>query len=262
LCVERGGNAWCFVVADGLGGHGKGEVASQMLVSTFETVFEEEAGISKSAEPLEFSNHSEFSEQSESAGSSMFSEHEGNTWTESFLRTAFDSAQQRIMTAQKASHAHCDMKTTGVAFVIADGKCRYGHVGDSRFYLFDRNGKFKERTLDHSVPQMLVLAGDIRAKDISRHPDRNRLLRVAGMEWDTPRYELSDEFDLAVCGAVLLCSDGFWEWIDEKDMRKYYKKSGSADDWLDKMSAHVEARAAKVGAVMDNYSAIAVFCGR
>lgn len=68
---------------------------------------------------------------------------------------------------------------------------QWGHVGDSRLYYF-KNGKIVKRTLDHSVPQMLVARGEIDEKEIRHHPDRNRLVRVMGMEWDEPKYQVSE----------------------------------------------------------------------
>ena len=219
ICIEHNGNH-CFVVADGLGGHGKGEIASNMLVSVFQELFD--------------SCH---------------------VSTEAFLQLAFDTAQEKIIEAQKSSHSLFEMKTTAVALAVIDGKCRWGHIGDSRLYLFKKN-KIKTRTLDHSVPQMLVMSKEIKARDISRHPDRNRLLRVVGAEWDTQKYELSDEYDLADCQAFLLCSDGFWELIEEKKMQLFLKKSPDAKEWLALMTKEVENNGN--GKDMDNYTAIAV----
>jgi serine/threonine protein phosphatase PrpC len=221
LCLERDGN-YCFAVADGLGGHGKGEVASRMAVEVFGREFEKASGE-----------------------------------TEAFLDAAFTRAQRAITDAQRAANKRFDMKTTVVALAVMDGSCRFGHIGDSRLYLF-RGNKIKCRTFDHSVPQMLVLSGEIKEKRIRAHPDRNRLLRVMGVDWDSPQYVLSDAFDLAECQAFLLCSDGFWEWIDEKKMCAFLKKSASADIWLDRMMREVEKNGN--GKDMDNYTAIAVVC--
>ena len=211
---------YCFIAADGLGGHGKGEVASQKLVDVFSQTFD--MGVEDG---------------------------------EAFLASAFSLAQDEILAEQKRQSAGFEMKTTAVALTIINGKCRWGWVGDSRLYAFRKN-KVKSRTLDHSVPQMLVLSGDIKEKQIRCHPDRNRLLRVLGVEWDDPRYELSCEMNLADCQAFLLCTDGFWELIDEKRMCALLKKSTDAQQWLEAMTAEVAANGA--GQEMDNYSAITV----
>jgi len=216
-CIEYEGN-FCFVVADGLGGHGKGEAASQKVIEVFEQ---------------EFNTNPENNEV--------------------FLGNAFSKAQSEILSLQQAQGDKLGMKTTAVCLSIIGDKCQWAHIGDSRLYMFYKN-KVKTRTLDHSVPQMLVLSGEIKDKHISTHPDRNRLLRVIGVEWDSPRYELSDEVSLSDCQAFLLCTDGFWEYIDQKLMGKLLKKSATADEWLSLMTKEVEKSGQRHD--MDNYTAI------
>ena len=219
-CFERKGE-FCFVAADGLGGHGKGEVASRLLAETIGQCFEQNEGDA-----------------------------------EAFLHNALLSAQAAVISEQKRQNASCEMKTTAAVLAVIGGRARWGHCGDTRLYVFHKN-KVVCRTLDHSVPQMLASAGDIREKDIRRHPDRNRLLRCFGVEWDEPRYVLSEEIDLANAQAFLLCTDGFWDFIDEKTMGRLLKKAGSVREWLETMAAVVEQNG--TGHDMDNYTAIAVF---
>jgi serine/threonine protein phosphatase PrpC len=149
------------------------------------------------------------------------------------------------------------MKTTGVCFVISGGKCQWGHIGDSRLYAFRKN-KVALRTLDHSVTQMLVLSGEIKEKHMPHHPDRNRLLRVIGVDWDSPRYNISEQFPVSDFQAFLLCTDGFWEFITAKKMGSFLKKSKTAAEWLALMEAEI-AKNGK-GKDMDNFTAIAVIC--
>ena len=113
------------------------------------------------------------------------------------------------------------------------------------------------RTLDHSVPQMLVNIGEIDEDEIRNHPDRNRLLRVMGAEWETPQYQYSEKIPLKKGQAFLLCSDGFWELITEKMMIRFLRRADSVDEWLDTMMDYVEEKGKEKN--MDNYSAIAVW---
>jgi serine/threonine protein phosphatase PrpC len=129
-------------------------------------------------------------------------------------------------------------------------------VGDSRLYRFV-NRKNVSRTLDHSVPQMLVLTGEIKEKDIRGHEDRNRLTRVMGMEWSGPKYELGGGMPLTGNETYLLCSDGFWEWITEREMERLLKESDDPETWIEKMEAEIVKNGRN--AHMDNYSAIAVY---
>ena len=224
ICLEEDGK-FCFVVADGLGGHGKGEVASQKVTE----VFEQEFRVNQNTSPK----------------SNLH-----------FLDHTFTKAQQEVVALQEAQGDTKSMKTTAVALSIMDGSCSWAHIGDSRLYIFAKN-KVKLRTLDHSVPQMLVFSGEIKEKHIRTHPYRNRLMRVIGMHWDSPRYELGEvELPLEECQAFLLCTDGFWENITEKKMCKFLKKSSTVEEWLDLMLKEVEKNG--LGNHMDNYTAIAV----
>ena len=221
LGVFSSGDTWCFLVADGLGGHGQGDVASRLAVDAFGALY-----------------------------SAPFSGPMPGQ-----MAAAFRQAQEDILREQRAAGAFAQMKTTAAALALRDGQALWGHIGDSRVYAFARR-RVKERTLDHSVPQMLALAGDIREKEIRGHPDRNRLLRVLGVAGDAPRFELSPVQDARRFDAFLLCSDGFWELITEKEMGAQLKRAASPEEWLAQMAGIVEERGR--GREMDNYSAIAV----
>lgn len=212
----------CLVLCDGLGGHGKGEVASALVVEAVGQIF-------NSAQKID----------------------------EDFLRSAFQLSQEALIDEQIRQDAKTDMKTTAVAMYIDGNKVQWGHVGDSRLYAFAKN-KVKLRTLDHSVPQMLVFAREIKDKQIRNHPDRNRLLRVMGIEWEKPMYELAEQTQLEKYQAFLLCSDGFWELIDEKQMCKLLKNSSTVEEWMQAMVEVIKQNG--IGKNMDNYTAIALWC--
>lgn len=214
-------NVHCFVLCDGLGGHGKGEVASRLACEAFGEVFC----------------------------------HTFDFYPRAFFDEAINRANESILAKQKEEGFVSGMKTTLTALLICKGYCTWCHIGDSRLYLF-QNNSVTCRTMDHSVPQMLANAGTIKEKDIRFHPDRNRLLRALGSDDDPIRYEVSAPYRLRECQAFLLCSDGFWEYIDEKQMCKLLQKSENADDWLQKMRTVVMENGK--GKNMDNYSAIAV----
>jgi serine/threonine protein phosphatase PrpC len=209
-----------FVLADGLGGHGNGEIASNFAVECAGAAIENTDGFSGE-----------------------------------FIDQCFGLTQDLLMEEKERSGLH-SIKTTMVLLLITKDFARWGHIGDSRLYLF-RNGKVMRRTFDHSVPQMLAASGQIRERDIRRHPDRNVLLRALGSEWDSPMHEV-DERGLRIRkgDAFLLCSDGFWEWIEEKSILRILKKALTAHEALQEMTAEVTANGAGRG--MDNLSAILV----
>ena len=172
------------------------------------------------------------------------------------VEESIQHAQDALLEKQIAEHAGNSMKTTVTCLVLAGDQARFAHVGDSRVYYFEKT-KYMLRSQDHSVPQMLVNRGDIKEKDIRHHEDRSRLLRVMGTEWDRPKYQVVEGIKLTKRSSFLLCSDGFWELIDEKQMSKTLKKADSPQQWLAAMEEIILANGK--GTNMDNYSAIAVF---
>lgn len=103
--------------------------------------------------------------------------HAGVSKPDQFIADTLMVAQSMLLSEQIAQKAQDEMKTTATAVLISEDTVYRGYIGDSRIYVFKKN-KVKERTLDHSVPQMLVMAREIKEKDIRNHPDRNRLLKV------------------------------------------------------------------------------------
>ena len=214
-------DALVAVVADGLGGHDKGEVASEHVANYIVEHYSFE-------EPLETS-----------------------------IGNVIKDAQLSLLELQKAERSGKNaMKTTVVVLVIKDNLAYLAHVGDSRGYCFRRFRRYI-RTVDHSVPQYLVLAGDIKEKEIRHHSQRSSLLRVLGTPWEKDAFEVTKPIPISKARAFLLCSDGFWELIDEKTMQKQLKRAESPQVWLDEMAEIVKQSGE--GSNMDNFTACAVF---
>ena len=211
-----------FILADGLGGQGLGDIASRKACDSIEKFILE------------------------------------NDFDENMLKNCFKIAQDAVLAAQNECD-YFDMRTTLVVLLIYKGKAYFAHIGDSRLYLFDCD-KYKYHSSDHSVPQVLVNLGEIMDKDIRHHPERNRLLRALGSSEteDDKLCDIDGERIEVLSKSFLLCSDGFWEWIEEKDMEKMLKKSSTASTWLNMMCDKVLENG--INNNMDNFSAIAVIC--
>ncbi|MCR5041156.1 MAG: protein phosphatase 2C domain-containing protein [Clostridia bacterium] len=218
--VNAEAGAYCFALADGLGGHGAGDVASNLVTECV-------GGMVK--------NEKDFFDL--------------------FIDDCFDAAQEILLAEVNERGLSC--RTTLCLLFIKDRRATWGHIGDSRIYLF-KNGKFSGRTRDHSVVQMLVDTGEIDEKEMRHHEDRSRLLRAMGSEWeDGPEYEVDYRgYEIEPGDVFLLCTDGFWEWLDEKTMSKLIRRGLSPFDTLEKMAA--AAVEAGKGKDMDNLSAVLI----
>lgn len=214
--VAVNNESYNFALCDGLGGHGDGEIASKTAVDAM----------------LNAACHNDFCAE--------------------LLEESFEAANEAVSIMQKQCSS--SMRTTATLLSIKENKAMWGHIGDSRIYYFSKN-KFVKRTLDHSVPQMLVATGEIKEKDIRHHEDRNKLLRC--IPWAAKKYDI-DETALEICcgDSFLMMSDGFWDWIDEKQMQKALKKCKCAEDTAN----YLVKKAFKFGNGnnMDNLSLIVV----
>ena len=215
FCGYREG---CWVVADGLGGHGGGEVASRLAVEALLATWDPTAPLAAA------------------------------------LATGLAAAVTAIHDRQVAEPGLSGMRTTLVVLASGGAQALWAHIGDSRLYIL-RGGRVRVQTEDHSVPQALVRARELAPAEVRNHPDRNRLLRVVGD--DKPlRPELpAAPFAIQPGDAFLLCSDGFWEGVTEGEMEVTLAKAVNAADWLERMALCLR-RLAKPG--QDNYTALAV----
>ena len=172
--------------------------------------------------------------------------------SEAALHQAIRHANDAVLALQKDGS---EMKTTIAVLWIGKQTAVAANVGDSRIYQF-RDGKIIYQSVDHSVGQMAVLVGEIQPDQIRQYPKRSQLVRAIGMNDDLQidstilRLQRGDRF--------LLCSDGFWENIAEREMCCYLAQPDEPKTFLRKMRSYVETNAASD---LDNHSAIAVSFG-
>ncbi len=175
-----------YVVADGMGGHDGGEVASELAVRTLCEVAREREALAP----------------------------EGEDAVENLLDESFQAANNTVKDA--ADERGTDMGTTLVCMLVLDDRVGFmANVGDSRGYLM-RNGTLHQITKDHSLVQKMVERGRITPEEARHHPHSNILLRTVGTERDID----IDIFrvELEVGDKVLICSDGLWGEVEDRDM--------------------------------------------
>ena len=142
------------------------------------------------------------------------------------------------------------MKTT-LACVLCRRNRIYGaHVGDTRIYTFRGSGKMYH-TADHTFAYEEIMKNHGTLDDLRNNPNRHILSAALGVEMPRPpdqfRQRIGDRFSL------LICSDGFWEYVSEADMLDALENMASSHDWLEKM---LQLHAERADRFHDNYSAI------
>lgn len=213
-----------FVAADGLGGHGHGEDASSLAVDHSLKRWEEVKSLMHPSD---------------------------------FFKNIFSEVGNKLIDLQDEEGDPTAFRTTmNLGIIDRDHVFHSAHVGDSRCYVF-KNGKLIRQSVDHSIPQMLVSSGNLKKSQIRNHPDRNRLYRVLGQRDSAVECTEEEPVRLERGMCILLCTDGFWEMITEKQMQWLQFWSGTAKDWILKMVRYIEKNGQ--GRNMDNFSAIAVW---
>ncbi len=210
-----------FALADGLGGHGLGDEASQLVCETAIKHFLQNPQV----------NNTSFD-------------------------TVYNICQDKLLAKQEEVHATGKMRTTLNLLCLDETTAYWSHIGDSRTYYF-ANGELVKRTFDHSVPQMLAAIGELEDAEIRFHEDRNRLLRVLGVAGQTPSFEVETPIPLTGNQQFLLCSDGFWEFITEEQILLCLDESDNPQLWIDNMIELVHKNSRDKNA--DNTTVIAVW---
>jgi len=176
-----------FVVADGMGGHVAGEIASALATTTVSRYIRENAGASN---------------------------------YEELLKLAIMQANTSIYQLSQSKEEFNGMGTTITAVYVDGDTVYWGHVGDSRIYLL-RNGEFSQITNDHSLVWELVQSGTITRDEAQIHPQRNMLTRAAGTSC---LIKIDTGVILWESGDILLmCTDGLTNMVSEQDIYNLIK---------------------------------------
>ncbi len=182
---------------------------------------------------------------------------EGELQGKKLLTECILKANSALINMQQSEENRDDFKATIALLHVKNGVARYAHAGDTRIYVLQKHS-IKAKTLDHSAAQILALMGDINETELATHEERRRLLRFLGNDELPPKMALSAKIGIMPGTSFLMCSDGFWEMITEKEISKYYKSSKTVEHWLEKMKVAINKRC-KEDKEADNFSAIGVW---
>jgi serine/threonine protein phosphatase PrpC len=211
----------CWVVSDGAGGHGGGDVASRLVVSTVLGAYAEDPVLAPEK-----------------------------------VVALLQEANTAVVTRKSDGGVAADMHATVVLFLVdrSSNLAVWGHVGDTRIYLF-RSGRVLYQTRDHSIVQTMVDAGYATTEMIRSHPQRSLLTSAIGSSQAIELSVSAEAMQLVAGDVFLLCTDGWWEYIDEGEMEGLLGASTGAEAWLSAMEELIRQRAPSEG---DNYTALCV----
>jgi len=183
LVLEKADRA-LLVVADGMGGHARGDLAAQVVVDSLRR---------------------------------SFSLHRGTIEDpRNFLKGALETAHLEVVDAGRKQRPSVDPRTTCVACLVQGDHAWWAHVGDSRLYLL-RAKRLVTRTRDHTPIEELLQKGAINEDELRTHPLRNSVSRCLGGARKLPRISFGDA-GLKPEDTLLLCSDGLWSAIPEQKL--------------------------------------------
>ncbi len=188
-----------WLVADGMGGHSRGDLASRLIVDTLRGF--------PAPQSLE-----------------QFSQ---------LVRTRLTLANGRVLELASRLGASRLMGSTVVALLVYKGKCACLWAGDSRAYLL-RDGHLRQLTRDHSLAEQLVQRGEITREQVAHHPTASRITRAIGTQ---PRLRLDERrFELQDGDAILLCTDGLNKELSDQEIEGVldsYDCDGASQELLD-----------------------------
>lgn len=192
-----------YLVADGMGGHASGEVASQLAVETVADFFKETANDEDLTWPYKMEK--------------------GRSYEENRLAAGIKLANLRIFEQAKGDPSkHHGMGTTLVGAFVSGDLIYFGHVGDSRIYRL-RGETLTQVTEDHSLLNDYIKMKDLTPEEIENFPHKNVIVRALGMK-ETVQVDVNHE-EAEHKDIHLLCSDGLTDMLTDDDICKIMLKN-------------------------------------
>lgn len=221
-----------FAVADGMGGHNAGEVASQLALEALGGFVRRSATDTDLSWPYGVQPDLSF--------------------LANRLRTALHLANRRVFRAAESHDDYTGMGTTVVAVLVDGAKAAIGHVGDSRIYHWS-GGTLTPMTRDDSWAAALIAQG-ISTEDLARHPMRHVLTNVVGAR-DQVEVHVRD-VAVQPGDRLLLCSDGLYEPLSNARLADVLAREGAVEDAAARLVREALERGTR-----DNVTALVVEIG-
>ena len=178
---------YLLIVADGMGGHRAGEIASSISVNHMGKKFSERSTVGTKLEAI------------------------------NWMKDNISQINQEILDYTKEHPEAMGMGTTTVMALLTDSYLLFGNIGDSSGFVF-KKGKLTKVTNDHTLVNLLVAAGDLTEEEAKYHPKRNVLMKALGSS-DKADLDVFDVMDMDVDG-ILLCSDGLTSMLTKEQIEK------------------------------------------
>ena len=199
--VKNASGEFLLAVADGMGGHKDGEVASSIALNHISTRFKEISSVGNKEDAIR--------------------------WISDTVKEA-NALIYKYVSLHKESSG---MGTTMVLALLTKSFLLVGNIGDSSGYVI-KNGKLHKVTVDHTLVNLLVKSGELSAEDAKNHPKKNVLMKALGATVDVEMDIFNVE--LGVDG-ILLCSDGLTNMLDDESIEKVLNGKGTNDEKLEKL---------------------------
>ncbi len=208
VAKRLGDDEYLFIVADGMGGHLAGEIASSLACKIVEEFLTKKTGERPLLKLLE----------------------------------AFEWANQEILREGKKSASTMGMGTTLTTLYLKNSKAYIAHVGDSRVYMI-KEGRILKLTKDHSLVEKLLMEGSISAREAKNHPKKNILYESVGVLGEI-HPQLVGPLDIEGNEIFVLCSDGLNLHLSDEEIKEIAEK-GEAEDAVKTMIKTANERGGK-----------------
>ncbi len=206
--IKNGSGEHLLIVADGMGGHRAGEVASSLVVTHFGKRF--------------------------SSISSIGSKLDAVNW----LNDNVNEINEAILEYAKNHFDSTGLGTTLVLALLTDKFLIFGNIGDSSGFVL-KNNKLHKVTKDHTLVSLLVEAGDITEEEAKNHPQRNVLMKALGASEnvDMDIFEVESDVD-----GIFLCSDGLTNMLTTEQIEKVLEEDLTIEERVKKLIRKCNAR--------------------